>query len=92
MQPKQAESLAFQALEWMAGRRETLVSFLTASGLEVGDLASVATEPAFATAVLDFLLGDERLVTAFCESAGLRPEAPLEARAALPGGAEVHWT
>ena len=42
--------------------------------------------------MLDFLLTDDRLVIAFCDDAGLPYTAPAEARAALPGGATMHWT
>jgi hypothetical protein len=36
--------------------------------------------------VLDFLLMDDAWVVAFCDAAGLPYEAPMRARAALPGG------
>ena len=41
--------------------------------------------------MLDFLLGSDRLVTGFAASAGLRPEDPAYARAAL-GGELPNWT
>ena len=35
---------------------------------------------------------DDAWVIAFCESAGLAYEVPMQARAGLPGGANMHWT
>jgi hypothetical protein len=35
---------------------------------------------------------DDAWVVAFCDAAGLPYEAPMRARAALPGGGQVHWT
>jgi hypothetical protein len=35
---------------------------------------------------------DDAWVTAFCDLQGLGYDVPMRARAALPGGAEMHWT
>ena len=56
------------------------------------DLAQMAADPVFLGAVLDFVLLDDAHVLAFCSAADLPPDAPLRARQALPGGAEVNWT
>jgi len=42
--------------------------------------------------VLDFVMMDDAWVMAFCTGAGLAPEVPMQARAALPGGTQVNWT
>ena len=55
-------------------------------------LRARAGEPEFLASVLDFLMLDDAWVMRFCDGAGLAYEAPMQARAALPGGAPMHWT
>jgi len=43
-------------------------------------------------AVLDYILTDDRIVTAFCQANGLACERPQIARQLLPGGEVVNWT
>ncbi|WP_198148255.1 DUF3572 family protein [Elstera litoralis] len=45
-----------------------------------------ANDPAFLGGVLDFLLGDEAQLLAFCAETEIAPELPARLRAALPGG------
>jgi hypothetical protein len=52
----------------------------------------LANDPEFLGFVLDFLLGSDDLVRGFAAEAGIRPEEPMRARAALPGGAVPDWT
>lgn len=87
-----AETLGLRALAWLAGNDELLPVFLGASGADMAELRARAGDPAFLGAVLDFLLMDDAWIVAFCDSAGLAYEAPLAARQALPGGAQIHWT
>lgn len=87
-----AETLALQALAWLAANEDLLATFMGSTGLSAEDLHSRATEPEFLGSVLDFLLMDDAWIIAFCESAGLRYDAPMLARAALPGGETLHWT
>ena len=63
-----------------------------ASGASEADLRAGAEDPEFLGSVLDFLLMDEAWVLAFCADTGLDTSAPMAARAALPGGAQIHWT
>jgi hypothetical protein len=51
-----------------------------------------AADPEFLGFVLDFLLSDEAALVAFAEEAGIAPDRPLRARAALPGGELPNWT
>lgn len=92
MQAEQAESIAIQALGWLAGESDLLGVFMSSSGTDVSDLRKMAGDPVFLGSVLDFILLDDSHVTAMCDSAGLAYEAPMRARQALPGGAEVNWT
>ncbi len=87
-----AETLALQALTWLAGNDDLFPVFLGASGASAGDLAANAGQPAFLASVLDFVLTDDAWVTAFCDAAGLAYDAPMRARAALPGGEQINWT
>lgn len=87
-----AETLALKALGWLAGNDELLPVFLNASGASEADLRARIAEPEFLGSVLDFLMMDDAWVVAFCDGAGERYEAPMMARAALPGGAQINWT
>ena len=87
-----AETVAIQALGWMAGNDEVLGQFMGASGASIDDLRAGAGDPAFLGALLDFLMLEDAWVIAFCDAAGLPYDAPMRARAALPGGAQMHWT
>lgn len=87
-----AEGVALSALGWLAGNDDLLPVFLGASGLAPGDLRQAAAAPGFLGSVLDFILMDDAWVVAFCDASGLPYEAPRQARQALPGGAETHWT
>lgn len=80
-----AETVALQALGWLAAEPDRLARFLALTGTGPEDLRARAGEPAFLAAVLDHLLADERLLLAFAAEAGLAPEAPAAARARLPG-------
>jgi len=87
-----AETIAVQALAWLAGNEELLPVFMGSSGLSADDFRTRAQEPEFLGAVLDFLMMDDAWLTAFCDSQGLGYTVPMQARAALPGGAQMHWT
>ena len=92
MRQEAAETVALQALGWMAGQEELFGQFLAATGAAATDVAAAAGRPDFLAAVLDFLLMEDGWVIAFCAEAGLAPGVPMQARAALPGGQGEHWT
>ena len=87
-----AETVGLQAVAWLAGNDELLPVFLGATGASEGDFRVGLEDPAFQGSVLDFLLMDDAWIMAFCAAQDLPPEAPMQARAALPGGESVHWT
>ena len=87
-----AETLALQALGWLAGREDLWGVFLGATGAQAADLRARAEDPEFLASVLDFLLMDDDWVCAFAADAGLAPETIAPARAALPGGGLPNWT
>jgi len=87
-----AETLALEALGWLVGNNDLRDVFLGASGAGAGDLRARAHDAEFLASVLDFLLMDDAWVMAFCDAAAHPYDAPIRARAALPGGVQVHWT
>lgn len=87
-----AETLALQALGWLAGQDDLLNVFMGATGAGADDLRDRAGEPAFLGSVLDFLMMDDAWVVSFCDTHSLSYDTPMQARVALPGGEQVHWT
>ena len=87
-----AESLGLQCLAWLLSEDDLLPVFMGSTGVSEGDLREHATDPSFLGSVLDFLLMDDAWVLRFCEATGVPPEMPMQARQALPGGRNVHWT
>ncbi len=87
-----AERMAIEALGWMARDDELLGAFLGAAGAAPEDLRARAAEPEFLGFVMDFMLGDDAMLVAFCDAAGHAYDAPMRARAALPGGDLPNWT
>lgn len=87
-----AETVAAQALAWLAGDPERINGFLVMSGLSPSELMQRAGDPRVLGAVLDHVMSDDGMVMAFCDAAGLAYTVPQAARAALPGGEVWHWT
>lgn len=92
MTRESAELLALKALGWIASDEARAGAFLGAAGCAAEDLRLRAQDPEFLGFVMDFLLGDEPALLEFCDAAGLPYDAPMQARAALPGGEVPHWT
>jgi hypothetical protein len=72
-------------LAFLAADAERLDRFLALSGLGPHNLRRAAADPAFLTAVLDYIVGDERLLVAFAAEQKLRPAEIVRARDALGG-------
>lgn len=87
-----AETLALQALGWLAGNDDLLPVFLGATGASEADVRARATDPVFLGAVLDFLMMDDAWVISFCDAVSAPYDRIMQARAALPGGEQVNWT
>jgi hypothetical protein len=87
-----AELLGLEALGWVAARPDLAERFLSATGASADEMRVRAGDPEFLGFVLDFLLADEEALLAFARDAGISPDRPLRARAALPGGDLPHWT
>jgi hypothetical protein len=63
-----AETLGLKALGWLVNSPDDLGRFLNISGAGSAELRERASDPVFLGAVLDFLLSDDSLLTAFCEA------------------------
>ena len=87
-----AETLALEALAWIAGEGGLIERFVADTGVSPAELLSRAADPAFLGGVLDFLLSEDARVLDFAAFAGVAPDDPARARALLPGGRQVHWT
>jgi len=90
MTPESAQTIALQALAWIASEEKFLQALLDRTGASGDDLRASAADPDFLGAVIDFLLENEEILTDFCEFSNLKPELPIQARHALPG-ATPEW-
>jgi hypothetical protein len=88
---KSAEIVAIQSLSWIA-TAELLDTFQSATGVDEAQIRAAAGDPAFLAAVLDFIFNRDDWVLAAAEAQSIPPEDLARARAALPGGGQVHWT
>jgi hypothetical protein len=82
---KAAETLAIQALNFLAADPEQLARFLALSGLDPGSIRAAAAQPEFLAGVLAHLAQDEALLVGFAADAGVKPGAVERARAVLSG-------
>lgn len=82
----QAESIAIQALSFLASDPELLPRFLALTGIEASQVRQAAREPGFLAGVLAFFLAHEPSLLALCADTGLRPQDVAGAASALPSG------
>ena len=80
-----AETLAIQALSYLAQDPEQLSRFLVLSGIDPGAIRAAAAQPEFLAGVLAYLAQDETLLVRFAAEAGVPPGAVERARALLAG-------
>ena len=80
-----AETVAIQALSFLAADHPRLARFLVETGLGPETLRGAAKSPEFLVSVLDFILSDENLVKEFAETHELKPSTVAAAREALGG-------
>jgi hypothetical protein len=81
-----AESLAVQALSFLAGEPERLARFLALTGIGPDRIRAAAASPGFLAGVLDHVASEDTLVTAFAAEAGVKPEEVEKARRLLGSG------
>jgi hypothetical protein len=83
-----AESVAIQALSFIAAEPERLGRFLGITGIGPAQIREAAREPGFLAGVLDYLAGDERLLTEFARETDHDPITISQARHVLGGGSD----
>jgi hypothetical protein len=86
MQIEQAETIALQALSFLAKDDELLGQFLTNTGLTAQELKKRVREPDLLGGVLDAILENDTILLEFCTITSLSPDTIILARRALPGG------
>jgi hypothetical protein len=91
MTADQAETIALQALAWLAADPDRMGRFLAASGLMPAEIPLRAADPAFLAGVLRHLTSEEAWVIAFAADHALRPDQPLRALYSLPGQSAEEW-
>lgn len=91
-QQEAADAIALRAVAWLAGKDDLLEVFMGSTGASADDLRQNLETPEFQASVLDFLLMDDAWVMQFCDAESLPYDRLMRARAALPGGEQVHWT
>jgi len=84
------ETVALQALAFIAGDDDRLERFIGLTGIAPGSLREIALAPAGLGAVLDYLLGWEPLLLEFAAAHDLKPESIAAARRKLPGGLSTY--
>ena len=87
-----AEQIAVKAIVWLAGNDELLPVFMGSTGADEATFREGLGFPEFQASVLDFIMMDDAWVIAFCDNEGIPYDRLMQARAALPGGQQVHWT
>ena len=91
MNPERAETVALQALAWIAADEELLPRLAGATGLSLEDARSSAQDPAFLAGILEFLCMEDAWIQRFCDDHGLPYDAPMKALMALPGQQRDEW-
>jgi chromosome segregation ATPase len=85
MTNEDAETIAAEALNFIASDAARLVRFLDLSGLDPSSVRTAARSAGFLAGVLDYICGDEALLVAFAEKSSLDPSAVAQARKSLSG-------
>ena len=80
-----AEKLAISALGFLAQDEERLGQFLSVTGIGPDMIRKAAADPSFLAGVLDHVCGDEPLLIAVAEHAGIAPQDVAHAQAVLSG-------
>ncbi|WP_425102456.1 DUF3572 domain-containing protein [Tropicibacter sp. S64] len=87
-----AEAIGLRAIGWLAGNDDLLQVFMGSTGASSADFRESVQDVEFQASVLDFLLMSDQWVMEFCDAESLPYDQVMRARAALPGGEQVHWT
>ena len=91
MKRVQAEAISEHALTFLTTRPADLQRFLTASGLDAGELLARSDDKVILAAVLAFVAADESLAKDFSEGLGLKPGVLGNACAILDPHGSSAW-
>ena len=89
---KSAETIGAQAFSWVTDDADRLNAFMAMTGASPADVVQNINSAAFLGTVLDYVLTEDALVMAFCDTCNLPYAAVLQARGLLPGGETWNWT
>jgi hypothetical protein len=81
---EQAEILALKMVQFLLGDETNAGEFLGATGVSPEELRQRINELDFLGGVIDYMLGREDLLTAFCLQQAIEPTLPARLRTALP--------
>jgi len=87
-----AEAFAIQVFTWLAEDSDRIGTFLGWSGESPDSLRQRLSDSSLLLAVIEYLMLDEALLKEACQDLEMPFETPMQARAALPGGEQMHWT
>ena len=82
---EEAETIAIEALSFLATEPDRLLRFLTLTGLTRQTLRSAAGSPGFLSAVMEHVAADPSLVETYAANAGREPADVARAREILSG-------
>ncbi len=88
MTPKNAELIAIKGLQYLASDEEQLGRFLSLSGCNPVQLRENANSPEFLQGVLEFFMGNESTLLAFCAHNSINPAEISVACQVLSGNSE----
>jgi len=86
MTQQEAETIAINVLNFLVSDEVRRERFMTLTGMDPQDLRGNASEPAFLTGILDYILQDESLIYTFADTYNFAPDLPATARRTLAGG------
>ncbi len=75
----ETEALCIDMLSWITKDEDLMLRFLALSGLEADTMRDAAGEPGFLAGVVNFLMGHEPTLMAYCEARGIAPEQVVAA-------------
>lgn len=75
-----AEAIAIDALDFVAGDQKLLSRFLDLTGLRADEIRTAAGQPGLLVGVLDFVLAHEPTLITFCQNSATEPEIVQIAR------------
>jgi hypothetical protein len=71
---KTSQMIAIKGLQYLAGDEEQLGRFLALTGCDPSDLRDNAGSSEFLTGILEFFMGNEPTLLAFCSRYSINPE------------------